>query len=286
MGFRFLALTFVLLLGLGAPALAADSDDDKLTGCANDTWNAMTNQALLEARREDVMNKTFIRKPDSVLMYACMEQMIQNTEQKAGPIFSETDHWQGNVVDISGHSMFYQKAATATTAFSLGESSLDAALSAAVRGAYNMNSGDYAQTNFDHNYLGGASNIKANPKSSACDIMKNVWKYARCENFDDPKVFYTFKELTSEDPRKLPPGTECGETGIKQEVIDRAGGKYVLYDEPKGHMDYLLGERGCKLTVATGVTVTRRVVGGKLETFPDKFCTNAGCSYVKDKGCK
>lgn len=283
MGFRFSALTALLLVFLGNPALG---QDDEVTGCAADTWTAMQNQALLESRRETVMNQTFIRKPDSVLMYACMEQMIKNVEQKAGPIFSETDHWVGNTVDISGRSKFYQKPAFQTVNFTMGPNSLDAALTAAVRGAYNMNDNSYAQTNFKHNYLGGASNIKADPKSSACDIMKKVWKYAKCENFDDPKVFYTFEELKSEDPRKLPSGSECNDTGIDKETIDKAQGKDVEWDKAKSHMEYILSDRGCNLKVKTGVTVNRRVVGGKLETFPDAFCTNAGCSYVKDSDCQ
>ncbi len=291
-----LCLICIALMLIALPAGA--QEEDELTGCATDTWNAMTNQALLEARRENVMNQTFIRKPDSILMYACMEAMLRNTENNAGPIFSETDAWNNLDVDISGRSKHYQKSAQSRMEFTLGDSSLDAAITSAVKSAYNLPSSGfvqnmpnapqtYASANFNHNYLGGASGIFADPFSANCNIMQRVWELSRCENFDDPKVFYTFEELMDEDPRDaLPPGMACGDTSITQENIDIAQGKDVLRDDIVSHIDKILGEKGCTLTVNTGVTVSRRTVSGELQKFPDAVCTNAGCSYARQGGCQ
>lgn len=283
-GFLCAAATLLCLL----PAAASAQEED-LTGCATDTWTAMVNQATLESRRETVMNQTFILKPDSILQYACFETALKAAQDKAGPVFSETDHWEGLTVDISGKSRFNPKSKQVQTQTSLGSNSLDMALTAAVRSAM----GEYLK-NYDHTMLGGTSGIAAT--TDDCALMQKVWKAAQCSNFDDPKVFYKFDELigADNDPRKYPSNMKCDETGIKQEAIDIAQNKdfaHAEFSEVDTHLEYLLSEKGgkCALTIPTGVIVhrmqARKTLDGKkghigaIEKFKDAVCPNIGCVY-------
>ncbi len=90
---------FVVGLIVIAPSPSYAQSD---AGCAGDTWRAMANQAALQSRREDLMNKTYIVKADSVLQYSCFEQELDLTIAETGRIFSNGYHWVGNDDDDVG----------------------------------------------------------------------------------------------------------------------------------------------------------------------------------------
>jgi len=184
------------------PAPEGDVDTE-LTGCAVDTWTAMVNQAVLESRREIMMNNRFIAKPDSVLEYVCFDKYVDVTANAAGPIFSETDLWANKTIDISGTTVD----AEVTMNVDMGDESLDTALAAVINEIYL----DYTTQNFAHGMLGetvpAAANIKG--PGNTCDVMNQVWQAAKCHNFEGPDIFYTFEELIGYDPREFPASMNC-----------------------------------------------------------------------------
>ncbi|MAZ76869.1 MAG: hypothetical protein CMH31_06165 [Micavibrio sp.] len=171
--------------------------DAKVSGCATDTWTAMVNQAVLEARRENIMNQRLIAKSDSVLTYTCFDQHVLITGQNVGPIFSETSRWANSDVDLMGR--------TVTISRELGSSHLDASLTLAV----STMARNYLDSNFPESFgLLGETAIVSAPSTTSCDVMKNVWQAAKCKNIDDP--FFTFQDLVGSDPRDIPAGLSCG----------------------------------------------------------------------------
>ena len=93
--FRIFALSATIMIGaLIAPMPLSHAQNG--TGCANDTWTAMVNQAALQSRREDLMNKTYIVKADSVLQYSCFEEELERVKTQTGKIFSNGEHWANN----------------------------------------------------------------------------------------------------------------------------------------------------------------------------------------------
>ncbi len=255
-----------------------DSDDTKLSGCAVDTWTSMVNQAVLEARREVVMNQTYIVKPDSVLAYACFKHWNKSIQENAGPIFSETTRFSPQV-DISSTSPRKPKQKQVNGFAGLGATSLDNALSSTVYSAADT----YLNTNFNHKMLGGTTEIESD--AFQCNVMQNVWKAAKCRNFATTKVFYTFDELINEDPRQFPANMKCDDTGIKQELIDWAKNKdkKVKYDPLKTHLKYLSDPSSCELSIPTGIKVHKRVEGELKTDTVDVVCSNVGCTSKSGK---
>lgn len=251
------------------------------SSCATDTWNAMTNQAIMQARRETAINQTYIVKPDSILTYACMEDSLKSVQEKAGPIFSETDHWKNIQVDISGRSAEYQKTKIVQVQKELGNTSLDGSIQETARAIMT----DYLTQNYNHTLLGGTSNLSA---GTSCDVMKQVWDAARCRNFDkNATIFLKFEELIGNDPRKFPSTMVCSDTGITQQMIDIAqnkGFQHAKFTKVNSYKNYL-GPEACTLTLNTGVTVHRREAQGKtsrIVEYPDAVCSNVGCHYDKE----
>ncbi len=257
----------------------------KVTSCAPDTWTAMMNQAIMQSRRETAINQTYIVKPDSILAYACLDESIKAVQEKAGPIFSESDHWKDLEVDISGRSAENPKTKTIKMQKELGSTSLD--MSIATTTATLL--AGYTPRNYEHTLLGGTTSIAA----SGCDIMKKVWEASKCRNFDkNAAVFPTFEQLIGNDPRKFPSNMACTDTGITQQMIDIAQNKgfnRTKFDKAKSYKEYL-EPQSCALTIKTGVTVHRREAEGKtskIVEYPDAVCSNPGCYYEKSgQACK
>lgn len=164
------------------------------SGCATDTWIAMVNQGVLEARRENIINQRLIAKADSVLTYTCFDQYVANVGAEAGPIFSETDFWAARTIDILGK--------TVTVNVTMGSTSLDGSLSTVV----SLAADSYLNGSFDHGLLGETASVTA--PSGGCSVMQNVWQAAKCNNLNTP--FYTFDDLISFDPREYPASMACG----------------------------------------------------------------------------
>ncbi len=167
-----------------------------LSGCAADTWTAMVNQAVLQTRREDLINKRFIVKPDSVLQYSCFGGQIKNAAENLGPIFSETDNWANVTVELYGD--------TTTIALDPGRNALDLALFSVVESAAHF----YINNQFNHPFVSGTVPVATNGQS-LCVTMSEIWKASKCRHFDGTDVFYTFEELVRNDPREFPPNMMC-----------------------------------------------------------------------------
>ncbi|NQZ13679.1 MAG: hypothetical protein HRT94_02480 [Alphaproteobacteria bacterium] len=167
-----------------------------VTGCAVDTWTAMVNQAVLEARRETIMYQKLIAKADSVITYTCFDDVVRNAAANIGPIFSETSDWVDRTVNILPTDV--------TISRELGADSLDGSLTMLV----DQMMAPYLTQSFSHGLLGETAGSISVP-SGACSVMENVWNAAKCKNADAP--FYTFEDLvTNNDPRDVPSSFDCG----------------------------------------------------------------------------
>jgi len=234
-----LGLTGFLIVTNSAPSCAQSTK-----GCATDTWQAMVNRAAMETRRDDVMNKRYIVKADSVLQYSCFRDELINTVENTGPIFSNGETWVGRQVPLIGgfettmdiynpasltllHTRpggdnTYELLPGAGTNYKedyiLGDStlslgSLDFALTNVVGGTTGGPLFEYLKANFSHIVLSGTTDLT---HIGLCHEMANVWKAAKCKNFDGTAVFYSFEDLagvpnflTSADPREFPPSMPC-----------------------------------------------------------------------------
>lgn len=194
--------SFALFLGSICLALSpSPSCAQSTAGCAADTWTAMVNQATLEARREDLMNKRYIVKADSVLQYSCFANEVGNMATRVAGIFSGNRFWEEKEVKFIGGGKFKIKAFDKP---GLTPTSLRDALSLVVDEPL----GDYLDQEFNHSALSGSASISTSP-ASLCISMASVWNAAKCKNFDGTQVFYRFEELETFDPREFPPEMEC-----------------------------------------------------------------------------
>lgn len=221
----------LFVVGTFLIANSTPSNAQSSAGCATDTWVAMANQAALETRREDLMNKRYIVKADSVLQYSCFYDEITNTTTNIAPMFSNGDHWERtNVSLIMGEQTsmaIYQESTTQlheptdnewyeiedgsgfdyTDGYNfdvLSPDSLDEALDGAVREPLEA----WIVGNFNHIVLSGTTELRNS--GEICYNMGDVWEAAKCKNFDGTQIFYRFNELVNFDPREFPPSMPCG----------------------------------------------------------------------------
>lgn len=276
--------------------------------CDTQVWRTMENRARLETEREIMQNQNLIFKADSILNYTCFDSFAAHATANVGVLFTHTTYFTGSEIIPWGNPY-----------------GMD----------YNMNEviiksmEPYIETNFDHTYLGGRGQYvgldypvinEIPPKGDQyqCDVMKEVWKVAKCLNFihvqdwattDGYYPFIDLKAIDGEDvagysndaihdTRKYP--TECtGEpiTGSTWEEMYRlsrnetgfgANDAYYQYGNPMRNTYEavrLLVEPGeCGAAIKTGVEVILGP-GESASRYPDGVCTNPGCSYRKDGTC-
>lgn len=198
-------LGFTCLIVAGVVLLKpASSCADSGKGCAVDTWIAMVNQAALESRREDLLNKRFIVKSSSVLQYSCFASEIGNMAAEIAPIFSgNEDEWMDRTVLASAIEGAENIDISPMDVVGINAETLGKALEDGVQKPLE----DYIGANFNHLVLSGTTaHTEADP---LCFNMGAIWQAAKCKNFDDTKVFYTFEELVNFDPREFPPNMPC-----------------------------------------------------------------------------
>ncbi|GJL84495.1 MAG: hypothetical protein DHS20C02_02700 [Micavibrio sp.] len=63
--------------------------------------NQIYAKAYLEAERENIINETIFRKPDSVLEYSCFDKFVSITAIHGGPLFTETDRFTDLEIPIT-----------------------------------------------------------------------------------------------------------------------------------------------------------------------------------------
>lgn len=215
-------LTLCVLLSLSIPAQAqgdieltpppaSGAATPELSGCATDTWAAMVNQAVMQTRREDILNKRFIVKPDSVLQYSCFRDPLRRFAWEVPRIFSNGDQWSNREVDILADEPLYIKIyekdyPEVEENYNIGSwqsPSLEEALTLMVDEAMVR----YINQHYDHRILAGATGL--GQASDVCVSMEQMWQSAKCKNFDGTQVFYTFEDLINFDPREFPPNMPC-----------------------------------------------------------------------------
>lgn len=172
------------------------NENSKLNGCGTDTWTAMVNQAAIEARREDILNKRFIVKSDSVLRFGCFDKNVKVAADELGSIFTNTKNWDNRRVDIIGKTVTMNR---------YHEDGLKNALASIVERSMTS----YLNQQFNHAPLSGSTPVSGQTGGQNCDLIDRVWKAAKCKNFDDVKVFYKFDDLKDFEPREFPANMAC-----------------------------------------------------------------------------
>ncbi len=262
----------------------------EVTGCATDTWKAMVNMAVLQTRRETMINQRYITKPDSVFAYSCFTDTITNFGRTPG-MFSESTLWANKEVRI-------RDSKTTTVKKELGEWSLDGAITNAALAPY-----ESYIFNFNHGFLGGTLDAPSTQEEhgdeeghdhegsgqsyAPCNTMNMVWEMAKCNNMTDEPMFPRFEDLITNDPRKFPDHMQCNNTGVTQGMIDIARGKALIREPYKTHLDILSPVDGnCGTPIRTGITVERQEGSNtpisKTITYPDGLCLIPGCSYQNE----
>ena len=99
--FRFLTATKLALLTCAAfLGTTSGAHAQSWAGCDREVWRAMTNQATLETRRQDLTNKRYIIKPDSVMQYSCFDQKIDRAHEQIGRVFSNGFQFVERRIDL------------------------------------------------------------------------------------------------------------------------------------------------------------------------------------------
>ena len=214
-------LCFGLVLGFGALIVALPAHAQSDAGCAPDTWTAMTNRAAMETRREDVMNKRYIVKADSVLQYSCFRGELLRVANQTSRIFSNGTQWENREVPLSfgdpATVQIYAPSNPYDNNYNIGDStlgfdSLSLHLDNVVGNGLAGPLFNYIDTNFGHNVLADTTNSNFH---NICYNMSGVWRAAKCKNFDGIATFYSFEDLdgvpnflSSPDPREFPNGAD------------------------------------------------------------------------------
>ncbi|MEM6812010.1 MAG: hypothetical protein AAF549_06040 [Pseudomonadota bacterium] len=87
------------------------------------------------------------------------------------------------------------------------------------------------------------------------------------------------------DPYVIPPEIPTCNTStcITTETVLTAEHGYVDFQDIQTDLDRIL-PGNCLPPINTGLTVFRQY-SGQIEEYPDRFCTNKGCSYLRDNQC-
>lgn len=277
------ASLFVLALVSSNPSFAQIAPSP----CDPDYYQSLEERAWLEAQREITQNQNLIFKPDSVLAYTCFHSYMNELAEHAANMFSEGTRWGSSVITDQALSM-------------------NDALENLVIEAL----GTYLDSNFtsasDRRYLGGRMDTPPRPDPSsyasipnsasyACNVMQQVWNFAKCYNFqaEERDGFFTFAEyaagLTGDaQPRALP--TACGGASDEPDLYEAAIEAAIT--APPWAIDPTLTYRGnllatsCGATgmepIATGVTITRN--HQSPQTYFEGVCVQPGCHYRPPSG--
>lgn len=273
--------------------------------CDTQVWRTMADRARLETEREIMQNQNLIFKADSILNYTCFDNFAAHAAKNVGTLFTHTTYFNGGQIIDWGNP-----------------TGMDYALQQTVIGSMKP----YIETNFDHSYLGGrgqyvgldmpvVNDVPNQGDTYQCDVMREVWKVAKCLNFIHTNDFATtdgffpfidLKAIDGEDvagysndaisdTRKFP--TECSGTPIagstweetyrhsRNEQSFGVNDFYYQYGTPLKEtyqkIRELVEPAACGSAIPTGVTVILGPGAAAAQTYMDGVCTNPGCSYRK-----
>lgn len=287
----------------------ADTSNDIRTdsdACDGNFMNQIYARAFMEVQRENLIAQTYIRKPDSVLEYSCIDQIIGQVRPHATSLFSSSTFWSGTNIPLN---IAYTAAGNPTSIpiqVNMGPTHIVAPLNNIVGSALNA----FVNTNYNHDFLGGtatgvSSSIGASIPSGAytCSAMSAVWDLAKCQNFDTtPDLFLSFEDLEANDPRQFPVLAGCV-TDITTDLIETARNDGPAYEtamfDPIDPFTALLlpatSNADCTPPIETGLEIVVRnyTLGAETTanpsgvteerlTIPEKVCINPGCYYFAD----
>ena len=195
------ALTFLPCADVLASGTAASGSQIAPQPCDPAYWNTMKSRAWMEAEREIIQNQNLIFKPDSVLEYVCFDKFADHSAEHAGSIFVHTSYFGKEILKKTDDSVSMQGALSKVVGASLKsyqDGSFNVGRYLSSRAHDIKNKGDETALNKNLN----AYNGRVQYGSYSCDVMKEVWKTAKCINFIDNDGFlktgdgfYPFKKL-------------------------------------------------------------------------------------------
>jgi len=285
----------------GAPNAPKHSDSD---ACDADFMNQIYAKAWLEAERQNVIGEILIRKPDSVLEYSCFNQMASLIAEDGGPLFTESEEWDDEEVEINGEINTEQIEDVQINTF-MEDDRLDTAIENVILQSLQ----EYLDSNFDHAFLGGASSMEfetagidmVTDQPYNCPHMNLINFDSKCTNFNEDTNFYTFEELArladgDSDPRLLAEACD-GRNALDSfddiiEVAENEDFRYVAFDRAQPtFLDRVIDSSDCSSVepIPTGLmymteTFTVNQTTGKVtrqegEEIQDKVCPKPGCFY-------
>ena len=274
------------------PNTGPNAPKSNSASCDADFMNQIYSRAFMEGQRQNLLNETLIRKPDSVLEYTCFDALADDAAPKLGEIFSETDRWNNFTIPIDG-SLYDVNVPDVTINVDMmlptGGSRLENRIEEMVIDA----TLGYIDSNFSHSFLGGSGSDDFAAGELSCDNMESVWFLARCRDFAVDDQFLSFQALTSLDPRLLPQACTGG-TQITTQHIDlsrntNARFQYVAFDpDTPSYKNRLAFISPCLPPIPSGVmmTQTRRAISLfgtssilDVTAYPDMICPNPSCRY-------
>lgn len=189
--------------------------------CDGNLMNRIYSKAYMEASRQIITAEHLIHKPDSVLEYTCFDQFVSITAKKAGTIFSESQDWEEVTMNIETADETSTK--DYSVAFPVG--TLEDDMEPLIYGVLK----NYIETNFWHDFLGGfatgvnnSMNLDSIGGSSYnCAHMETIWNIAKCTDFGEDDLFWTYEDLIDDDPRTLPESCSSSttETNFSEDLI-------------------------------------------------------------------
>lgn len=276
--FKLFALSFALLVGFFIPHQTHAESSIADSPCDPDYYKSLSARAWLEAQREITQNQNLILKPDSVFEYTCFDRLVREL----------ADHDDNMLTGTSDYG-------TPLDAQSLDNSLQDLVGASLIK--YIDNNFGSKSSGEAYNMLYGhkaASGINHKPKSITtsgdynCDVMKRVWKAAKCINFvaySDYDGFYTFTEYADagEDKRHLPNSDQAC-TAIQSSWSDNLSAGLTsgpwANDPLKTYFSLTDADSSCGGTpIPTGVTVLLN----DGEDYEEHFCLQPGCHYATTK---
>lgn len=292
----------------GAPCLTSDytpgdsNNDPKALdsdACDGDFMNQIYARAFVEAERENIMNRTYIKKADSTLEYSCFHSYLNSTAQFAPPLFSENTEWDGTMIPLNIASAPAGNPDEIPIRVNMGSGHITPNMTAVV----SRSLGEFVNTNWNHNAYGGTAGPltvsgTTSPGAYTCGNMALIYEIARCENFPPAAdTFWTFEELAAGDPRLLTPACTGAITTEMITTANNAGPLFPTaeFDEIDIFMARVMPANStaeCLPPIQTGLQVIQYdyAVGASIPSnpsgitrtdnvIPESVCINPACYY-------
>lgn len=277
--------------------------------CDADFLNQIYARAFMEAERENVLAQTYIRKPDSVMEYTCMDRMISQVRTDATSLFSENPIWASKTIPLYHAFTAAGDPTTIDLVVDVNTASAGDRITQPLVDVVMRSLATFVNSSFNHDFLGGTAGIGSSISGGvtggaySCGAMLAVWDIAKCQNMPVPAsdAFWTFTELAAGDPRQLT--TACGGTQITTAMIATSrntgpGYPNAVHDRLDPLLQFTLpaaSNADCQPPVETGLQITvydytygaatatnPSGITQEQATIPEKVCINPGCYYHVD----